>query len=1163
MGVESSIGDAADPELRDGEYYERLARLLAVQRRYAEAISMQRKAVVAESSNAHWHVRLGQLLMEVGDLSAAETEIRTAIALAPATWEFHLVLSNLLGRMGRADEALEAAQQCVREEPNNPRFYEHLAGLLLRSGDLVSAERAFREAGARDPRNAHIHGQLSRVLARLQRHEEAREAGEIAVQLDPANQSLRAHLQRLDTRSTTPGLDRSPKDSTVSPHTVSPGMPAPPLVAWTVERALNEADAAFSRGEADAALRIWEQIRVQQPTRPEAPLKAIKCLLSLKRQEDAERLIAEALQRFPEDLGFWVVSAEAADGRGDVDLAVQRWEEVRKRFPSRPIGYSVGGRCLRKAQRLDDAETILREAMQRFPDEPEPVFEYAWVACDRRDWTKMVTRWQAARSQFRDRPICYVGEAWGLRAQRCFDAAEVLLREAMERFPDEPDPIFDYARTAQERRDWSEAVLRWRAARSRFPDRWFCYTGEAWGLRELQRFDEAEALLREAIERFPAEPEPAFDYARVAQQRRDWNEMVARWGMARARFPDRSFCYIGEAWGLRELQRFDEAEALLREAIERFPDEPELPLDNARAAQQRRDWGEAAQRWGAARVRFPDRCSCYIGEAWALRELRRFDEADALLQEAMERFPEDADPVFDYARVAQQRRDWDDAVARWAKARELFPMQPTGYLEGAAALAEAHQIPEAEALANLAVELFPENVDAHAGHARVSLRREAWDEALDRHQAIQSRFPEAAAGYTGAALALRHLKRFEESELLLNEAQTRFPAHPIVAIERGWAALARQAWSEAIDRWAAVRAAFPWEVMGFVGGAMACREAGRLDDADELLRSAMHRFPPNPLIWSVHAQIAGDRQDWPEALRRWHEAQGLFPDERTIAARIFEVRMRLVETGSPMESAANVSREEGTGREGSSTADLASPTLGSGTVGGRLSASRSEVEPDQLMLSFESLGGMLHGCEFGTVQREFGAEPLGLLRWSDIGPEALVDALHRRFEGVGAPENTELFLADNAAKREYRTRDKRFHMVMHTFINENATEFDRMFAQVCRRLRFLKDKLIDDLESASKIFVYKVTVRTLDANELNILYRRIREYGPGTLLYVAKEDETNPNGTVRVLDDGLMVGYIDNFASTRPGGRITAVTGSWLAICQQAHRIWSERTPAR
>jgi hypothetical protein len=120
-----------------------------------------------------------------------------------------------------------------------------------------------------------------------------------------------------------------------------------------------------------------------------------------------------------------------------------------------------------------------------------------------------------------------------------------------------------------------------------------------------------------------------------------------------------------------------------------------------------------------------------------------------------------------------------------------------------------------------------------------------------------------------------------------------------------------------------------------------------------------------------------------------------------------------------------------------------------------------------------------------------------------------------------------------------------------------------MFAQVCRRLRFLKDKLIDDLESASKIFVYKVTVRTLDANELNILYRRIREYGPGTLLYVAKEDETNPNGTVRVLDDGLMVGYIDNFASTRPGGRITAVTGSWLAICQQAHRIWSERTPAR
>jgi hypothetical protein len=39
-------------------------------------------------------------------------------------------------------------------------------------------------------------------------------------------------------------------------------------------------------------------------------------------------------------------------------------------------------------------------------------------------------------------------------------------------------------------------------------------------------------------------------------------------------------------------------------------------------------------------------------------------------------------------------------------------------------------------------------------------------------------------------------------------------------------------------------------------------------------------------------------------------------------------------------------------------------------------------------------------------------------------------------------------------------------------------------------------------------------------------------------------DDGHETGSVEQIDDGLLMGYIDNFASELPGGRITAVTDS-------------------
>src|SRR5437660_4436058 len=55
--------------------------------------------------------------------------------------------------------------------------------------------------------------------------------------------------------------------------------------------------------------------------------------------------------------------------------------------------------------------------------------------------------------------------------------------------------------------------------------------------------------------------------------------------------------YVEEARRLRDLRRYEEAEAVLREALKCVPDNSDLLVDYARLAERRGDFTAAAARW--------------------------------------------------------------------------------------------------------------------------------------------------------------------------------------------------------------------------------------------------------------------------------------------------------------------------------------------------------------------------------------------------------------------------------------------------------------------------------------------------------------------------------------------------------------------------------------
>lgn len=195
---------------------------------------------------------------------------------------------------------------------------------------------------------------------------------------------------------------------------------------------------------------------------------------------------------------------------------------------------------------------------------------------------------------------------------------------------------------------------------------------------------------------------------------------------------------------------------------------------------------------------------------------------------------------------------------------------------------------------------------------------------------------------------------------------------------------------------------------------------------------------------------------------------------------------------------------------------------------------------------FESLGD---NCEFGLVQRAVGIEQLGFFRLNNAPISSLLRALRTDFGNIG-DDDVELLGASKDA--EYRVHIRGYDFVYHTERYFGHTDAAVLLAQQRKAVRFLVRKLLDDLAGGEKIFVRKGADST-SLEQIEPLFAELRRRGPATLLWVVPEDRTHRAGTVEVVRDGLLKGYIDRLA---PATDVAKMSGVWLPICARAFEMW-------
>jgi len=214
--------------------------------------------------------------------------------------------------------------------------------------------------------------------------------------------------------------------------------------------------------------------------------------------------------------------------------------------------------------------------------------------------------------------------------------------------------------------------------------------------------------------------------------------------------------------------------------------------------------------------------------------------------------------------------------------------------------------------------------------------------------------------------------------------------------------------------------------------------------------------------------------------------------------------------------------------------------------------SDQEAPHAALLTRFEGLGGT---CEFGLVQRHYGAEPLGLLRWVTVDADKLTEALRHRFAGVGDAEFTQLRMSP---ANMFYTDDTRYVLAMNTFIRNIGQDQQLLATQLQRRMRFLRDKLLEDLTVGEKIFVYRCRQKTREEEILPIA-AAVRAYNPANLLMaIYMLPHGAPGEPLRWLEPGILCAGIGDGRrpSYRSGWEVDY--DFWLRTCQDAIALLAE-----
>lgn len=388
-------------------------------------------------------------------------------------------------------------------------------------------------------------------------------------------------------------------------------------------------------------------------------------------------------------------------------------------------------------------------------------------------------------------------------------------------------------------------------------------------------------------------------------------------------------------------------------------------------------------------------------------------------------------------------------------------------------------------------------------------RRRAWPEAVANWCAILGSRPGDRLANMGLSEALAALGAGRAAAAVIEDALTQHPDDPHLLRSMGQTAERGRDFSRAVRAWRRLAEVSPDEAYPLAALCRNIRDGGDPDTAAAMLADARRRFPDSADIMVQSAVTAFARQDWAEARDRWTDVLRLMPTHPAAAERVAQCDAHL-------------------------TAGLAAGLAAGPTVP---PLSRQKIEPGSLRRPttpertaiFNDVVNLGENCEVGLLQREYAAEPLGLLRWARTPTRNFAGALEERFAGFGDPAYTELFTLDG----RWFELNTRYAIRSHTAVLVPGSDRAVVLQRQCRKQRKLAELLVHQMATSSKLFVLQA--ERLSDGDIERVARGLRAIGPATALFIRVTEADAPVGRIDEVADGILVGSIDRLSSSETG----------------------------